>query len=169
MSTPLATITNPTVYAAIKFRLTQGAITSQISQSVPGAYTVGNTAGMFPISNVNISVTLTGTVAHGSPLVLNLLSILDPQGNTVTFASVMAVIVQNSGILYKVVVGAGTNPVFGSDQQTIIRGGVALMGSPEGVAVVASSTQNLTLTAPDSSATGANAVAFTLTIIGLST
>lgn len=95
------------------------ALTGKVSLASPATQrTVGNAAGQEDRCYV-----YTGNVTAGTPFTINLSSGTDVFGNALGMVHVTRVHVVHQGTTGKIVVGAGTHPVMGSDQGTLQPGG----------------------------------------------
>jgi hypothetical protein len=112
----------------------------------------------------------TGTVAAGTPFTINLNTGTDSYGNTLAMEHVGHIHVAHQGSTGRIIVGAGTHPVMGSDQATIQPAGAALFTNQGvGYAVAASSVSGVepveAFVVVDSTGSGT----FTLTYMGITT
>ena len=142
------TLSNPSVNAQVRCNLSSGAapavVGSTVSQSPNTTLTVGSTAG-----SVNACISEAIAITSGTPWTYNVSTGLDPLGNAAGMVHVNAIIVYNlSATAGQILtVGAGTDPVLGSDSYTVQPGGVAYVVNPSpGYSVVGSSSDTLTIT-----------------------
>ena len=159
------TLVSPKVAVSATAGLTGGAAPATSSSSpnhaVSWAPTVGTAAG-----NADKIYSAAFTVTSGTPLVLDMTSLLDPLGGAVNFAHVLAVIISNDSVTAGQIftVGGGTTPVLGSDQLTVQpNGGVGAVINPNPGYTTASANLLKILVA------AGTAVAGKITIIGRST
>lgn len=163
MSTTLVT---PKVAIAATSQTTSGVapatVVGTVAQSTTWAPTVGTAVG-----NVNLLYSAAQTVTNGTPLVLDLTSLTDPNGNAVVFAHVQAIVVTNNSIVagQDLTIGGGTNPLSTDLHTAQANGGAAAIIAPNpGFAVVGSSTNNLKVVVA-----AGTTVPFSISIYGRST
>src|SRR5665213_1684044 len=104
--------------------------------------TAGTAAGQ-----VNACISESFSITSGTPLTINVSSALDPLGNAAGMVHVTSVIVENDSVTsgHDMVIGAGTHPVFGTDQYTAYaKGGVAAVVNPVGFPVVGGTSDTIT-------------------------
>lgn len=75
------------------------------------------------LSTSDVSKVYTASVTSGSATVIDLTSLTDGFGAALSFSTLKACVVENTGA-GSLVVGGGTNPVFGTDQYTVKSGAV---------------------------------------------
>ncbi len=151
------TLTNPKVTLAVLATLNSGAAPApagaQINQSPAFAIAAGSA-----VAQVDRSYSAPFTVASGTPLVINLITALDPLGTAAGMAHLSVLLVENDGTASAgiLTVGAGTHSAIGSDQFTVQpNGGVGFLCNPNpGYAVVGSSSDNITITCASGTITG---------------
>lgn len=105
-----ATISGPQVSAFVQFLAGVAGATGSLTynQNVSQALAVGNAAGQ-----ANKAYQAALTVTSGTPLVVDLASLTDANGATITFAHVTTVIITNGSTTtgQDLTIGAGTNPL----------------------------------------------------------
>lgn len=117
MSTVLA---NPSVSINVSSNFTNSVAFpgsgTQLRQTPFIALTAGVAAG-----NVNCGIAKSFSVVSGTPLVINVASGLDPQGNAAAMARVISVTVENDSTTtgQTLTVGGGTDPVMGTSQMDV--------------------------------------------------
>jgi len=117
-------LNNPSVDDVTSANLNSGAATGfavaeKVSLSSPA---VQRTTGNGP-NQVDRPYAIDGTVTSGTPFTINLSSGTDRFGNVIGMVHLTRVHVVHQGGTGKIVVGAGTHPVMGSDQATLQPGG----------------------------------------------
>ncbi|MGA3066086.1 MAG: hypothetical protein ABSF29_04480 [Tepidisphaeraceae bacterium] len=140
------TLTNPSATAQIKCQLGAGAVpalvTSQVNHQPNVGLGAGNTTG-----SVDRCFSEPFNVTSGTPLTINLVTALDPLGTALGAVHVTSVLVENDSTTtgQNFTVGAGTNPVLGTDQGTAqANGGVFFVINPNpGYSVVSGTSDTL--------------------------
>jgi hypothetical protein len=90
-----------------------GTATLQTPSAAPG---IGNTSG--GAGTFDREYSITGTVTAGTPFTINLMTGADSFANTLGMVHVGRIHAAHQGTTGKIVVGAGTHPIMGSDQGT---------------------------------------------------
>lgn len=109
-------------------------------------------AGTITLASTQITTGVyqaTGTISSGTSITVNNGSIANAYNSPLTYTTVQAVVIANTGTA-KIVVGGGSNPLFGSDQYTVQPGQILVI--PNVPVTVSSSAKQLTLT-PSASTT----------------
>jgi hypothetical protein len=86
-----------------------------------------------------------GSVASGTPVVINLLSVNDPQGNALSVDKVIGIKVQVTSGTGTLTVGGGTDPVIAAQAPIGLNDFYAASFTASPLPVVASTSQNLQL------------------------
>lgn len=105
------------------------ALNGKISLSTPliGAPTIGNTST--GTGSFDRPYPFTGSVTAGTPFTINLNTGNDPSGTALSMVHAGRFHVAHQGSTGKIVVGAGTHPVMGSDQVTLQPGGSCVIAN----------------------------------------
>jgi hypothetical protein len=92
----------------------------------------------------------TATITSPTTFVTNNASLKNAYGNTLTYTTIQSVVVSNLSASASLVVGGGSNPLFGSDSYTIKPGQVLVIPN---VPITVSSTVNAITLTPSASLT----------------
>lgn len=157
------TLSNPQYGAAILGTLTSSTATATnvatINDATSAAPSVGTSAGSF-----NLAYTASGTVATGTPVVLDTTALTDPLGASINFGHVNIIKLTNNSTTtgQDLTMGGGSNPLFGSISPVArANGGFLEIADPNPGIATSGSVKNIQISA----AAGTN-VAFALTILG---
>src|SRR3954464_9895168 len=106
------TLSNPKITAQVESDFVAGLVSGNLLHRVTSTPSVGTPAG-----SVNLEYTNSFTLASGTPLSLDLTSLVDVGGNTVTFGHVNCILLENLSIVSgeNIAIGGGTNGVFTLD------------------------------------------------------
>ena len=152
-------LSNLNLAAMLSATLTGGSVPAYISSAISEPptqqsgpqLTVGNASGQ-----VDVVYCGNFTITAGTPLTINLGTCLDPLGGNASMLHVAVIIVANTNSSGgNLTIGGGTDPVLGSDVNTIMPGGVIFkINQSPGYPVVASASDTLTITASIGTVTG---------------
>ena len=149
---------------AVQFQSTfgSGATSGTVNHGVSSIPPIGSSAGSQDLEHSKAY-----TVATGTPLVLDVTALADPQGTTQNFAHVTAILISNDSTTAAEIltVGGGSNPLLATWGETVQpNGGAYALINPNPGLVVSGSAKNIQIAA----ASGA-AVAIKVTVKGRST
>jgi len=127
-------LTQSKVSASFQSTFGSGATTGTVNHAVGSIPTIGSAAGQQDLEHSK-----SYTVTSGTPLVLDVTSLADPQGNAQNFAHVTSLLISNDSTTagQDLTVGGGSNPLIATWGQPVqANGGWYGFGAPNpGIAV----------------------------------
>lgn len=160
----MSILTNPALAFNLTANLAGGIANAPTRTAIADATAINLNVGTAS-GNVNLAYSGNVSVVSGTPLVIDLTALTNPDGGAVSFTNVLAVKLTNNGTAAgTLTMGGGTNPVFGAFPVAAQGGtngtGVTGFYSPNGITVAGGSSNNLQIVS------SAGTVPGSLTILG---
>ena len=146
------TLSNLNINSQISADIASGLLTGKFNNRSAATPSVGTSAG-----SINLLVHQTFSINSGTPLAIDLTSVADVAGNTVTFGHLNYIKILNSGTNSggDLSIGGGTNGVFTADPKSIrANGGIATHYDPNPGITIDSTHKIITVTSASGAVTG---------------